>query len=108
MFYAQQGQMQPAADHLEKAIELRPDYPEALNNLGVLFVRSKDYSKAEEQFKTCVRVAPKFDQSYLNLARLYVIQNDKEKAREVLLELLRIQPGHQGAQQALEMLKSMP
>jgi tetratricopeptide (TPR) repeat protein len=108
MFYAQQGQMQPAANYLEKAIELRPDYPEALNNLGVLFVRGKDYSKAEEQFKTCVRVAPKFDQSYLNLARLYVIQNDKEKARDVLLELLRIQPGHQGAQQALEMLKSMP
>ena len=108
MFYAQQGQMQPAADYLEKAIELRPDYPEALNNLGVLFVRGKDYSKAEEQFKTCVRVAPKFDQSYLNLARLYVIQNDKEKARDVLLELLRIQPGHQGAQQALEMLKSLP
>jgi hypothetical protein len=36
------------------------------------------------------------------------MQNDKEKAREALLELLRVQPQHQGAQQALEMLKSLP
>jgi Flp pilus assembly protein TadD/peroxiredoxin len=108
MFYAQQGQMQSAEDYLEKAVRLRPDYPEALNNLGVLFVQGKNYSKAEDQFKTCIRLAPNFDQSYLNLARLYVMQNDKEKAREVLLELLRLQPQDQGAQQALEMLKSLP
>jgi tetratricopeptide (TPR) repeat protein len=108
MFYAQQEQMQSAADYLQKAIDLRPGYPEALNNLGVLFVRANNYAGAEAQFRTGIRAAPNFDQSYLNLARLYVMQNDKEKAREVLLELLRVQPQHQGAQQALEMLKSLP
>jgi Flp pilus assembly protein TadD/peroxiredoxin len=108
MFYAQQGQMQSAAEYLQKAIDLRPDYPEALNNLGVLFVQVKNYANAAAQFKTCIRVAPNFDQPYLNLARLYVSQNDKEKAREALLELLRVQPQHRGAQQALEMLRSLP
>jgi len=108
MFYAQQGQMQAAQDSLEKAIALRPDYPEALNNLGVLFVRNKDYAKAEEKFRECMRVAPNFDQSYINLARVYVLQHDKEKANEVLLELLRIQPENREAQQALEVLKSLP
>jgi Flp pilus assembly protein TadD len=93
---------------LKKAVALRPDYPEALNNLGVLLVRDKNYPEAEEQFKTCIRLAPNFDQSYLNLARLYAMQNDKEKAREALIELLRVQPQHKGAQQALEMLQSQP
>ena len=83
---------------------LRPDYPDALNNLGVIFVREKNYPAAEERFQTCIRVAPNFDQAYLNLARLYVIQNDKEKARDVLQALLRLQPQHKVAQQALEML----
>ncbi len=78
-----------AADFLQKAAQLRPDYPEALNNLGVLYVREQEYAKAEEQFKSCIRVNPKFDQAYLNLARLYVMQNDKEKARGVLQDLLR-------------------
>jgi len=90
--------------HGKKAVELRPDYSDALNNLGVLFVREKRYSEAEEKFKTCIRLAPNFDQAYLNLARLYVIQENKEKAREVLQELLRLQPQHKLAQQALEML----
>lgn len=108
MFYAQQGQMQQAEAYLKKAITLRPDYPEALNNLGVLYVRLKDLSSAEEQFKTCIRLVPSFDQSYLNLARLYVMQHDKEKAREALQDLLRIRPDNKAAQQALEMIQSMP
>jgi Flp pilus assembly protein TadD len=84
---------------------LRPDYPEALNNLGVLFVRGQDYEKAEEQFKSGIRVAPNFDQSYLNLARLYAMRNDKEKARGVLMELLQVQPQNTNAKQALELLQ---
>ncbi len=97
--------MQRASDYLQRAVDLRPDYPEALNNLGVLFVRGQDYAKAEEQFKTCIRVAPNFDQSYLNLARLYALRSDKEQAREVLQELLHLQPQNAGAKQALEMLQ---
>lgn len=108
MFYAQQGQLPQAETYLEKAVSLRPDYPMAWNNLGVLFVQNKDFARAEEQFKTCVRIDPNFDQSYLNLARLYAMQNNKEKAIEVLQELLRLQPEHRGAQQALEMLQSLP
>jgi Flp pilus assembly protein TadD len=97
--------MKRASEFLQKAIDLRPDYPEALNNLGVLFVRGEDYGKAEDQFKTCIRLTPNFDQSYINLARLYAVEKDKEKAREVLQDLLRIQPQNAGAKQALEMLQ---
>jgi Flp pilus assembly protein TadD len=93
---------------LQRAIELRSDYPEAMNNLGVLFVREQDYAKAEEQFKDCIRVVPSFDQSYLNLARLYALRNDKEKAKGVLQDLLRIQPQNQSAVQAMEMLNAVP
>jgi Flp pilus assembly protein TadD/peroxiredoxin len=108
MFYAQQGKLDSAASYLQKAIDLRPGYPEALNNLGVLFVQVKNYANAEAQFRACIQASPKFDQPYLNLARVYVLQSDKEKAREVLQELLQVQPQHPGAQQALEMLKSLP
>ena len=43
-------------NYLQKAIEIRPDYPEALNNLGIIFVRLQNYEKAEEQFKTGIRL----------------------------------------------------
>jgi len=85
-------------------VALRPDYAEALNNLGVLRVRQEQYSEAQQKFETCIKVAPKFDQAYLNLARLFVLLHDKEKARQVLRELLRQQPENKLAQQTLEML----
>src|SRR6266436_5080117 len=87
------------------AVRLRPEYPDALNNLGVLFVRERRNSDAEERFKACIRVAPNFDQAYLNLARLYVLLEEKQKAKEVLLALLHQQPQHEMAQKELEMLQ---
>ena len=44
MLYAQQNRIEPASDYLEKAITLRPDYGEALNNLGIVFVRAQNYA----------------------------------------------------------------
>ena len=80
MFYAQQNEMERMSEYLRRAIELRPDYAEARNNLGVLLVRQRDYAQAEEQFTTCIRLVPGFDQSYINLARLYVVENNKQEA----------------------------
>ena len=89
---------------MEKAVRLRPNYPEALNNLGILLTRQNRTSEAEEKFKACIAVAPNYDQAYLNLARVYMLRQEKEKAREILLALLKLQPQHKLAQQALEML----
>jgi Tfp pilus assembly protein PilF len=97
-------QLPLALQYLERAVSLRPDYADALNNLGVFFVREERYPEAETKFKACIRAAPAFDQAYLNLARLYVILKEKDKAREVLQALLQRQPQHKMAQEALEML----
>jgi Flp pilus assembly protein TadD len=105
MLNAQQNQLQAAAQFLQRAIQLRPTYPEALNNLGIVFVRLHEYSQAEDQFKTGIRLAPENDQAYLNLARLYAMEQDKEKARQVLQELLKAQPNNLTALQALDELR---
>jgi len=97
--------MQAALTYLQRAVELRPDFPEALNNLGIVFVRQQDFEKAERQFKSGIRLAPNFDQSYLNLARLYAMQNDRDRARQVLRDLLQLQPQNSNAKQAMEMLQ---
>ena len=104
MLYGQREQSQHALKYLERAVNLRPDYAEALNNLGVLLVQERRYPEAEERFKTCIAVAPTFDQAYLNLARLYAMLNDNDKAKKILFALLQQQPQHKLAQQALEML----
>src|SRR5579872_5477301 len=104
MSYARQGRKEEARQYLEKAIQLRPNYADALNNLGVLFIQTRQYSEAEREFEACIQQAPDFDQAYLNLARLHVRLNEKEKARNDLQALLQKQPQHKIAQQMLQML----
>jgi Flp pilus assembly protein TadD len=90
---------------LQKALKYRPGYPEALNNLGVLYLRTKRRDDAVATFVECIRVAPAFDQAYMNLARVYAIEGASDKAREVLMALLKQHPEHPQAQKALEQLK---
>jgi Flp pilus assembly protein TadD len=93
-----------AYEYLERALKFRPAYPEALNNLGVLYLRTRRRDEAVASFEECIRAAPSFDQSYLNLARVYTIEGTPEKARAVLLELLKQHPDHVSGMKMLEQL----
>jgi Flp pilus assembly protein TadD len=86
-------------------LKFRPRYPEALNNLGVLYLRTRRRDEAVASFEECIRVAPAFDQSYMNLARVYALEGAPDKARTVLLELLKQHPEHPQAKRMLEELR---
>jgi Flp pilus assembly protein TadD len=104
MVFAQKDDNESAYRYLQKALQGRPKYPEALNNLGVLYLRTHRRNEAVAEFEECIRVAPAFDQSYLNLARVYAMERDAEKARSVLRALLAQHPDDAQAKQALAQL----
>jgi Flp pilus assembly protein TadD len=104
MVFAQLDDSDRAYEYLQKALKLRPAYPEALNNLGILYLRTRRRDEAVASFEECIRVAPAFDQSYLNLARIYAIEGTPDKARAVLVELLKQHPDDISAQKMLEQL----
>jgi Flp pilus assembly protein TadD len=104
MVFAQADDSERAYEYLQRALKSRPVYPEALNNLGILYLRTQRRDEAVASFEACIRVAPAFDQSYLNLARVYLIEGAPEKARTILLELLKQHPNHAQAQNMLAQL----
>ena len=104
MVFAQIGDSDRAYEYLQAALKLRADYPEALNNIGVLYLRTQRRNKAVASFEECIRVAPGFDQCYLNLARVYSIEGSPDKARTILLALLKQHPDHA---QALKMMEEL-
>jgi len=105
MVFAQTDDTERAYRYLQIALKLRPAYPEALNNLGVLYLRTRRRDDAVAKFEECIRVAPGFDQSYLNLARVYSLEGNREKARAVLIDLLKQHPDHEQAKQLLDQLR---
>jgi tetratricopeptide (TPR) repeat protein len=85
-------------------LQLRPGYPEALNNLGILYLRTQRTDQAVATFEECIRVNPAFSRCYMDLAQVYALEGMPEKARTVLLQLLKQHPDHAQAQRALEQL----
>jgi tetratricopeptide (TPR) repeat protein len=55
----------------ERALQIRPDYPEALNNLGAIYYAKKNYGKAIKYYSKALRFDPKSAAVYSNLGTAY-------------------------------------
>ena len=65
---AKAGRRSDAAAHLEAALQVRPDYPEAHNNLGV--VLSEDPARIDDaiaHFEAALRLDPNYADAHVNL-----------------------------------------
>lgn len=60
-----------AISEFERALAARPDFAEALNNLGLLYHKSRDFAGAARQFETALSVYPGFVEAQLNLGNAY-------------------------------------
>lgn len=61
------GDSRESLVHLERALEIFPDYPEALNNRGVRHHRERDYEKAILCFRKATRIDPVYYPAWINL-----------------------------------------
>jgi len=72
-------------EHLQKAIALRPDYPESYNLLAyVSLVTGKDIDEAIDSLKRALSSSPGRHDFMFMLAQLYLHKDDFKTAREML------------------------
>lgn len=71
---------------LEKAIQLRPNYAEGRNNLGVLYHKARDYQNAIEHFTAAIALFPEFKEAHLNLGNAYKGQKNWVEAERAFLK----------------------
>jgi tetratricopeptide (TPR) repeat protein len=74
----------------EQAVELRPDFVEARNNLGVMYHRARDYSAAIEQFEASVELYPGYKEAYLNLGNAHKGKRSYVEAEEAFKRAVRV------------------
>ncbi len=81
-----------AVKNLNKALQINPNYPNAIETLAFVYKDMKDFDKASEQFAKLVKIDPG-NISYSHNYALYLIENKKYKqAREVLYNLRTTNP----------------
>lgn len=80
------AEYEDAVNYLNRAISIDPDYSEALNNLGVVYVRMEKWDRAIRYFKRALEnqiyLSP--DKAYSNLGYAYYKKGDYVNAENTL------------------------
>jgi tetratricopeptide (TPR) repeat protein len=79
-----QGQTDRAVRHLRRAIEIAPDFLEAIYRLSDLLYGNERYAEAEQVLSQAVKAVPSESRLYLFLARVLVRQH---KFKEALAQI---------------------
>ena len=86
------GRLNKARMWYEKALIADPGCVVALNNLGVLLIKDKNYPAARSRFEKAIRLKPGYVDPYYNLACLFALTDQPEQALRYLKRAVTIDP----------------
>ena len=95
------GDRERAIAELKRAIDAHPDYLSALNDLGVLFLKSDRLNEAAKAFRRASQIDKRFQVARLNLGIVLIRQRKFSEAEEILRALYEQKPGMPGLRLAL-------
>ena len=93
--YHQLLQLGLARKEYEAAVKLRPDYEEAINNIGTVYYAQKSYRRATTWFSRAVKLAPeesKYAAVYVNLGSAWFSRKNYDRAQEAFTTAVRLDP----------------
>ena len=91
--YDAKGDVEKARRHLQRAIEISPDFDEALNNLGTYYYRDGRFETAANLFQRALNANPSSFVAQVNLGGALVSLGDYERALAENLKALEMRPG---------------
>lgn len=86
------GDVVAARKAYANALELRPDYAEAWNNIGTLDHARQDYAAAIFAYERSVALDPTDPVVYKNLGQAWLAQEEIEKTLEAWSQAMRLDP----------------
>ena len=93
--YHQLAQLDNAKKSYEQALKLKPDYVEAMNNLGTVYYAKKSNRRAISWYNRALKVAPEEPKSasiYMNLGTAFFARKRYDEAAKAYQTALRLDP----------------
>ena len=84
-----------------EAIRLKPNSPQAHNNLGMAYGKRGERALAVQEFEQAIRLNPSNPRFYTNLGLIFYQVGQKDKARSLWEKALSLDPGYEEARRAL-------
>lgn len=88
----QKGRLQKAIGHFEKALKIDPDFFEAHNNLGAVYLRLSCLAEARQSLDRALSIRPDDPMALRNMAYLQLAAGQFNQAVETLSRLIRVRP----------------
>ncbi|OGS21404.1 MAG: hypothetical protein A2252_05480 [Elusimicrobia bacterium RIFOXYA2_FULL_39_19] len=105
-WYFNKGNYAKALEEYLKLLELKPDWPEVMVNLGVVYEKVNKIEQAEKMYLRAVEKDPQYSQAYYDLAVLYWRKNDWKKVTYYFTKVLELNPNHSDAKKFLAMAQA--
>lgn len=87
-----EGDLEEARYLYRKILKINPQNIQALNNLGVIHMKNKDYKKAIMRFNDAIAIKSDYTDAHYNLACLYAQKNDVPQSLFYLKNAVRFNP----------------
>ncbi len=99
--YDRDGNRQKEMEFYRWAIQKKPDYRPALNNLAVRLIDQKAFAEAKEILMQAYRVGPRVAKTSFNIGYYYERKGDRSNAKKWYSQALRLKSNYLLATQAL-------
>jgi tetratricopeptide (TPR) repeat protein len=76
----------------EKALQINPTYPEAINNLGTVYYGQQNYHKAEVYYLKAIKLKPNCASFYSNLGTAYFADHNYKRGMAAYRKAFSIDP----------------
>jgi len=96
------GFFTPSREQLEYTIRNQPDDYDAYIKLHGIYIRQRDYERAEAVLQNLLMVNPRYPDAYYALSEVYLLQNNPMHARASLETYKRLRPDDANRITALE------
>jgi tetratricopeptide (TPR) repeat protein len=93
----QSGKYRDAATHLEKALRIAPDFVQAHNNLGAVYINLRQYESAVAELRKSIELSPDLATPYHNLAMVLILLRRLPEAEDAARHALRLGPQQSAA-----------
>lgn len=81
-----------AKKYYQQAVKLKPDYGEAINNVGTIYYTEKSYRRAISQYRKALRLAPHSATVLSNLGTALFARKQLDEAMKMYQQALAIDP----------------
>lgn len=78
----------------KKAIQLDPESEQANFQLGMVFMKQKDYAAAIESYENVIQLNPESSDTFFNLGFIYALSKDYTRAEEMYARVVELSPDY--------------